>query len=558
MMVTQIVIWLNCISFLFLSSSCGKDDEILQLDETYFSPKEVDENVLVNDTYYSPKKVNELFPEFYGAVGDGVNDDTAALQAWLDSGHKNLTATPNKTYIINNTLSPVSNTIIDFKNSVLQSGESLSGTMLTHGRFFDFNSLNIVTIKNIHFKKGSQDFTTSDNYSPSAIHLNDSDETYIKNCFFDFDFTYADYVRDQSGLINAIFTLNSRNTLIDSCRFKTVHLHYGIGQSFNTTVQNCYFYDSAGNGTGSAGTEVDGVMSGGHRIINNTFENVGRIAIEDWGFTQGTEILNNVIIGAGKNTLIENLDSEGMGISAVGLNSIVEGNTISDVDGYAAIESIYNRGGRIKNNLIFNCSTAGIGSSDEEMEDSDNKALFIDNNTILNCRIGMFFLGSEKMEITIANNYFHNFKTRGIYIDYHHESNVLIDNNQFFLDEPADGGEIRKPIWVYSSDQINPTGKNIVINKTSVNYDLAASGGEYRDFGIHIASPQVYLDDFNLDGSDIINTSSELILGLTSNGSKAPNMTINNSTIINAITDLKMFDSPTGKNNFFDNVIGGL
>lgn len=57
----------------------------------------------------------------FGAVGDGVTDDTAAIQAALDSGVSTIVAPPNKVFLTTNTLFVTTNdTIVDFNNSKIK------------------------------------------------------------------------------------------------------------------------------------------------------------------------------------------------------------------------------------------------------------------------------------------------------------------------------------------------------------------------------------------------------------------------------------------------------
>src|SRR5690242_15169161 len=49
----------------------------------------------------------------YGATGDGVTDDTAAIQAALDAGHA-VVFPDGKTYLISSTLTPQSDSVLAF------------------------------------------------------------------------------------------------------------------------------------------------------------------------------------------------------------------------------------------------------------------------------------------------------------------------------------------------------------------------------------------------------------------------------------------------------------
>ena len=62
---------------------------------------------------------NYVTPEMFGAKGDGITDDTAAIQSALDNQGYILFA-PNKTYLISETLVVNSYTTVDFNNSTIK------------------------------------------------------------------------------------------------------------------------------------------------------------------------------------------------------------------------------------------------------------------------------------------------------------------------------------------------------------------------------------------------------------------------------------------------------
>lgn len=71
-----------------------------------------------------------LTPKDFGAVGDGVSDDTTAVQAWLDTTNKNLKGSPG-TYLITTKLtSAVAGRYISGNGMKLLTGASLNNTLL--------------------------------------------------------------------------------------------------------------------------------------------------------------------------------------------------------------------------------------------------------------------------------------------------------------------------------------------------------------------------------------------------------------------------------------------
>lgn len=84
---------------------------------------------------------NETFhPEWFGAKGDGVTDDTQALQAALNLGNSisvplNITVKLNKTYLFTDTLIIYANTTL-YGNAIMSSGNNFKGYTL-HAVFSD-------------------------------------------------------------------------------------------------------------------------------------------------------------------------------------------------------------------------------------------------------------------------------------------------------------------------------------------------------------------------------------------------------------------------------------
>lgn len=76
---------------------------------------------LQNDVARLDQKIDNIAvtPEEYGAVGDGVHDDTEALQDAVDAG-ASVVFKPGKTYTLSNTLVIPDNTVLNLNGSTLQ------------------------------------------------------------------------------------------------------------------------------------------------------------------------------------------------------------------------------------------------------------------------------------------------------------------------------------------------------------------------------------------------------------------------------------------------------
>lgn len=94
------------------------------------------------------KVKNAIIPEDFGAIGDGITDDTQALQDWIDYGHDNalsLTTLDGKTYNVTSTLHIITNDI-DFNGATLLNNTNsfvLDVTNDSANRYTHLRNLNI-------------------------------------------------------------------------------------------------------------------------------------------------------------------------------------------------------------------------------------------------------------------------------------------------------------------------------------------------------------------------------------------------------------------------------
>ena len=106
----------------------------------------------------------------FGAVGDGVNDDTIAIQSALDSGYS-ITFDKNKTYLVKNLNINQSNITINGKNATLKAIDSVSSILFIGA---DCENVKIENINFIGLADGTND-------NPAGINLTRKDAFSVRN-----------------------------------------------------------------------------------------------------------------------------------------------------------------------------------------------------------------------------------------------------------------------------------------------------------------------------------------------------------------------------------------
>lgn len=275
-------------------------------------------------------------PEQYGAVGDGVTDDTQALKNMLATGNKQIKFSSGKTYLISDVLEIKENTTIDLNGaSIITTYRHLFYNFNEDDVFTGYSGNGNIVIKNGTLYHGCTSFIHAKNILLSNIKFKNS----ITNHFLE------------------ICACN--NYIIENCVFEGMVSSTGTKEYIN--IDPCY---SANFPWLNDPLNYDGTPNKNLVIVNNIFQlgsapyNYGddAIGVHNGGDTNAVNHSDIIISG----NIIDGFNQYAMRINCMD-NTVVSNNLIKFTSSYAIETGAFHvcNDVAITGNTFINTSTSG-------------------------------------------------------------------------------------------------------------------------------------------------------------------------------------------------------
>lgn len=305
-------------------------------------------------------------PRDFGAIGDGITDDTAALNAALAGGNICLRLVAGDTYLVTDEVNINSNTILDGNGAAIK---YLAGTIAPLKYGLIVSQKENVIIQNLEIDGNKSAYAPVDFF---GVYVRNSDNVTIKNC------------------------------TIHNCWRAGIHGgQVALGQSTNCFYLNNYIYnigdatETTQYGNGIALVHDKYVVIEGN-IIENIY-GTGGINLEGDTYSDITIRGNHIKAGTGSNLRGIMMYETG---AEVHDNIIVESNIVEDQLG-AGISFVGDGDRIISNNIVKGCGEEGI-----KCITSANSNITITGNSVFDCG-DLGFAGinvSQSSRLVVTNN----------------------------------------------------------------------------------------------------------------------------------------------------------
>ena len=479
----------------------------------------------------------------YGLKGDGTSDDTDALQKLLNESET--IYLKSGTYIINQTISiKAGRKIYGETGTVIKAGPKMTGTLLSNGRYFIISNADNVMIHQLKFTQSDAAHQWS-NWSNACIFVQDSKNTVIEYSNFNFHLPYS-----TSGM-EAVWVsgIKSLNTTIRNNQINTLGIKYAENGADATVVEGNTLINAYSNALTANGNHSSD-YSTGCRLTNNTITNAGRMGIEDWGKVDGSVIDRNRITGTGKDPK-QALD--GIGLSAVGTNTKITNNTISDTKLYC-IEVRGNYAPTVTGNQMDKSATAtgiilNLTFPVPEKVKTDTYAA-ISGNKLKGCRIGLHVFGDYTGYARIQQNVFTDSQNSGISIESGARTYQLeIGNNRFSYSAPA--AQDRFAVFTYTKYAPQTANQLIKLSNDTITYATSAAKGQGVDMGFVIRTDKAVISGNVVQGNNNKSAKGVPVYAFTAYGAKPSGIQFLNNKIYGATTDLSGYVNKVSSGNNF-------
>jgi len=475
----------------------------------------------------------------YGLAGDGITDDTQALQKLVnDSSTIYLKAGK---YLISETIVlPHGLRFTGQEGTAIIASREMGGTLLQNGRFLFANESNDILIRNVRFRSSDRRFEFSE-WNNACIFILNSRNVNIDNCFFDFELPYS------STGMEAVWVSGpkSKQNIIRNNNVHTLGIKYAENAADSTLVEhnvltNAYSNAITANGN-NAGDEVEGC-----KVLKNTIENAGRMGIEDWGNTNGTVIEGNKLSGTGVDPAQEH---DGIGISAVGVNVNVLNNEVTNSRLYA-IEARGNYGVQVTGNKLLNnpLSTGIILNFTFDAPKTNLAAAKVSNNEMQNCEKGVHIFGDYQADVSIQSNVFRDVIAKAISLESGSSNyKIQVVDNKFSFSGKANVD--RYAFFSYTRYEPGVASQIVYATDNSIEYASTASGGAGIDFGFVIRTDRATINNLVVKGNNNRNAGNIPIFAITTLGAKPDQCVITNNHIYGSAVELGGFTNSVQKDN---------